>query len=127
MNTQIISAYIYAGLPPVKKKNFIFKMSDASYEVVVNIVCNRLCLSPIEVLGSTRPAHLAKARMIIFYLLSTAGKYNLCQIGREFKKHHSTILYNRDACKDWMQVDKKFKNLVESIKDDIRIATQYNG
>ena len=127
MNTQIISAYIYAGLPPIKKQDYFFTLSKMSYQIVVSVVSQRLCLNPLEILGRTKPADLAKARTIIFYILATSGKYNLCEIGREFKKHHSTILYNRNACIDWMKVDKKFKALVESIQEDIRLATQSNG
>ena len=91
------------------------------FDLVIRLVCEKLKVNREDVLSRSRKADFVGARTIIFYILCKYGDSTLKEIGRMFGKDHSTIIYARDTCQDYMDINKKYKRKVDLIIDAIKI------
>ena len=113
---------IYNGFKSTCSRLYFIPKQDDSFDVVVRIVCAKMNVNEFEVYGKSRLKDICGARHIIFYILSTSGNYTLSKISKHFGKDHSTVIHSRNACQGWIDVDPKYKKLIETLKASVELA-----
>ena len=83
---------------------------------IIDTTCRHFGIERDIILVKGKRSGIAKPRMIAIYLCAKDYETPLYMLSILFSRDHSTIIYNREECKNWMQTDKEFKKLVEEIK-----------
>lgn len=72
-----------------------------------------------EMIGSQRPRNISQARQIAMYLSRTLTQASYPEIGRAFKKDHSSVVHAYKNIEKKRQTDRDFFNEIERISDMI--------
>jgi|TARA_R110002020_G_scaffold233439_1_gene445218 chromosomal replication initiation ATPase DnaA len=64
-----------------------------SAQNIINEVCQEYNVEKKFILGPTRPSHYTIPRQEAYRRIYETGQFTLPQIGRIFKRHHTTILH----------------------------------
>lgn len=104
---------IYVGLPHVEKLNYINRL----HEVISETVAEYFNVSINSLKSASRLHEYVEARMILIYLLKTHTQMSFMGIGRYLNRHHATIMYNFQRCKELIEIDSKFRNTVLQIEE----------
>ncbi len=83
--------------------------------LIINQVCKLYFVEESVLRGSQKSKGIAEARQICMYLIRKLTNLSLPDIGKEFGKDHSTVLYN--IRKVEMQLKKGDTNLQNNIRD----------
>jgi hypothetical protein len=120
MNKEIISPYIWAGLPSkvkYKKINFESQCNESIYEMIEQI-CNILEVPHLQIYQKNRVEYLIDAKRIVVHFLRKYTKLTLNQIASVLQmKDHSSMINLLETCIQYYSNDKSFKekfNLVQS-------------
>lgn len=70
-----------------------------------------------EMIGSQRPRHISQARQIAMYLSRTLTQSSYPDIGKAFKKDHSSVVHAYKNIEKKRQTDRDFFNEIERISD----------
>jgi len=106
----IMNIEIYAGLPVRDRMLFRNNIkSDDPKEILIH-TCNMLDLNIEDVLSKKRNKEFVTARMIAIGLTCKAEIHTLKQIGKFYKRDHSTIIYNRDTFNDLVAINDRYFN-----------------
>jgi hypothetical protein len=81
----------------------------------------------------TRRRDVCDLRKIFFYMateftkmsLQTIGNYSQYR-GREKPHNHASILYSAARVKDWMSVDRSYKDEIEELRNEIKYYVDYD-
>ncbi len=86
-----------------------------SYDTVIRTTAKYFHITTDEILGESKRKEIAFARQVCMYLCSQYVKNaTMSQIGREFKRDHSTVCYALNKVEDDI---KKNENIASTIKD----------
>lgn len=69
-------------------------MSGVTLSAILDLVAERTGVTRETMLGDDRADDVSKARQLAMYLTRVLLSWSLPKIGREFKRHHSTVLYS---------------------------------
>jgi chromosomal replication initiator protein len=72
----------------------------------IRVLCEEFRLDYEEVLASYRGRYMLMHRQAFIYALRTYGGYSAVELGREFRKDHSTIIHTTDVVKGWIAVQR---------------------
>lgn len=72
-----------------------------------------------EMIGSQRPRNISQARQVAMYLSRTLTQASYPEIGRAFKKDHSSVVHAYKNIEKKRQTDRDFCNELERISDMI--------
>lgn len=87
---------------------------------VVDEVSRTTGVSIEDIYSDLRKANVAKARRIAIYVIIKVTNMSLEEIGAEFKKDHTTIMYNRDKLEQEIKQDSKLARQVNDIISNIK-------
>jgi len=120
MNKEIISPYIWAGLPEklkYKKINFDDLDKQPIYNMIESI-CNILEVPHLRIYNRDKAAYLVDAKRISVHFIHKYTKLTLNQIASIIQlKDHSSIIHLLETCIQFYENDKIFRdkfNLVQS-------------
>ena len=89
-------------------------------ETIISEVANTYNVSETDILSNRRTASLARARQVAMYIARETTGLSFKQIGENFGKDHSTVLYNVRQVEDFI-ADKPYeKALVEDIIKNLK-------
>ncbi len=89
-------------------------------ETIISEVANTYNVSESDILSNRRTAFLARARQVAMYIARETTGLSFKQIGENFGKDHSTVLYNVRQVEDFI-ADKPYeKALVEDIIKNLK-------
>ena len=83
--------------------------------LIIDQVCKLYSVEASVLRGTQKSKGIAEARQICMYLIRKLTNLSLPDIGKEFGKDHSTVLYN--IRKVEMQLKKGDTNLQNNIRD----------
>lgn len=84
--------------------------------LIVGTVAAGMGVSPMEILGRRRVPAVAQARQISMMLAGDLLDWSSVQVGAAFQRDHGTVLHARTAVFDQMEVDLRFRTLVEGFR-----------
>ncbi len=87
---------------------------------VVDEVSRTTGISVEDIYSDLRKANIAKARRIAIYVIIKVTNMSLEEIGAEFKKDHTTIMYNRDKLEEELKIDSKLARQVNDIISNVK-------
>lgn len=87
---------------------------------IVDEVSRTTGVSVDDIYSDSRKANISKARRIAIYIIIKVTNMSLEEIGAEFKKDHTTIMYNRDKLEDDMKKDSKLARQVNDIISNVK-------
>ena len=77
-----------------------------------------------EMLGSQRPRHISNARQVAMYLSRNLTQASYPDIGKAFKKDHSSVVHACNNIEKKRQNDRDFANEIERIADLIAASEE---
>ena len=89
---------------------------------IVETVCNHFNVSPSAVNGKSRRRELVVARQVSMFLAQKYTKMPASRIGKLVgNRDHSTVIHSCKHIEQLMQVDKTFRDELQSIENSFRI------
>ena len=117
-----MSAVNYMSIPGVPKtinRDRTRHINVFTPEVIINASCKYLDV-PLETLqGKCRKREFVMPRQIIMYLLVSYTDMTYLNIGKLFKKDHTTVIHSKDLVKDLISVDDSMRLRVEELRKQI--------
>src|SRR6516225_7025295 len=96
-----------------------------SPKIVQTIVAGQFGLSRAQLLGRRRLPHIVLARHIAMLLcLDVLPGASLPQVGRWFRRDHTTVLHARETMRRKIAVDPEFAEQVEELRQLIIKASE---
>ncbi len=87
---------------------------------VLDEVSRTYSVSKEEILSKSRNAEIALARQVAIYIVWKTLNLSYSDIGREFNKNHTTIIYTIEKMKDVMESDSYQKKLINDIISNLK-------
>ena len=85
-------------------------------EAIKRLVCDRYNVRPAEMDSPRRARSVARPRQVAMYLAKQLTSLSLPDIGREFGRDHSTVLYGVRKIEGLMKDDKALAEEVEALR-----------
>lgn len=76
---------------------------------IMGIVCRATGLTPEYIKMKTKDQEILVPRQMCMYLAHLYSKKSLAEIGRYFGKDHATVLHSSKKIKDYLYIDKSFR------------------
>lgn len=87
---------------------------------IVTEVSRTTGISVEDIYSKIQKAKISDARKIAFYVIRKVTNMSYEEIGEEFNKHHSTVMYNIEQIEKRMQIDSKLARNVNDIINNIK-------
>lgn len=95
-------------------KQIIREKKEASPSLIISEVCRFYSIEESVIRSTQKTKGTAEARQVAMYLIRKMTNLSLPDIGKEFGKNHTTVLY---ACN---RVEKELTNPTNGLRDNIR-------
>lgn len=110
-----VSYWLVPDLFRYKGKNIVVHTS-----FIEGLVIKEFRITYGELIGGTRTLQIARARHLVFYLMSLYTNLHLRQIGSLMGgRHHSTVIYGIRSIKDAIETEPDFAKIVKRIEQKI--------
>lgn len=73
-----------------------------------------------DIYGKLQKANISHARKMTFYVIRKVTNMSYEAIGEEFKKHHSTVMYNINEIEKEMEKDSKLERQINNIISNVK-------
>jgi chromosomal replication initiator protein len=87
---------------------------------IIDEVCRTTGVSSENIYSEIRKANISHARKITFYVVRQITGMSYEDIGKEFSKHHSTVMYNINQIEDEIQKNSKLSRQINDIISNIK-------
>lgn len=118
-----MTPFVFVGLTRVKKEAFMKGRYLIRETVILKSICLHLRIALGDMKSQSRKPELVAGRHIAAGLLKEHTKLNLTEIGLLIGRDHSTVVYSIKMYEQRMEVDKKFRGVVEKIKAKLCMNT----
>lgn len=87
---------------------------------IVEEVSRTTGISVDDIYSKLQKANISHARKITFYVVRKVTNMSYEDIGTEFKKHHSTVMYNIDQIEKEIETDTKLARQIQDIISNVK-------
>lgn len=87
---------------------------------IVEEVSRTTGISVEDIYSKAQKANISHARKITFYVIRKVTDMSYEDIGAEFKKHHSTVIYNVEQIEQEMQKNSKLARQINDIINNVK-------
>ena len=87
---------------------------------IVEEVSRTTGISVDDIYSKLQKANISHARKITFYVVRKVTNMSYEDIGTEFKKHHSTVMYNIDQIEKEIETDSKLARQIQDIISNVK-------
>ncbi len=87
---------------------------------IVEEVSRTTGISVDDIYSKLQKANISHARKITFYVVRKVTNMSYEDIGAEFKKHHSTVMYNIDQIEKEIETDTKLARQIQDIISNVK-------
>ena len=88
---------------------------------IVDEVSRTTGISVEDIYSKVQKANISHARKITFYVVRKVTNMSYEDIGAEFKKHHSTVMYNIDQIEKEIEKNSKLSRQINDIISNVKI------
>lgn len=107
---------LYVGLKPTDQNKVLLKAKKTTKENILATVAYIYGISQVELISPSRKIPLPEARCICIGLILKFNQVTVMDMGKIMgKRHHSTIIYNRELFEDLFNSDKPFTRKVKQV------------
>ncbi len=94
-----------------------------SIDVIQKVVAGRFGLSVSDLAARNNSRDIAHPRQIAMYLCKKLTKSSLTEIGKAFKKHHTTVMHGIAKIERDIANDKDLTAIVNGLVEKVRVST----
>lgn len=100
------------------------RVSAVSYDTkrLIATVAAHLNVAPASITGTARNKEIARARLIVMYLLHEDTWLTWCAIGHALGRDHSTVMHGHARITELLPQDRPLQLAIEAIRRDMRHA-----
>ncbi len=91
------------------------KIQYASEQKIIDAVCEFFAISPEELMSKSRAQRIAIPRHYAIYLMRAKTELSTTEIGRIFKRDHSTILHSEKTINNLREVEPSTERIITDI------------
>ncbi len=100
------------------------KTENVSIDRIIKAVAENFKISSSDIRGRKRTKNIAWPRQIAMYIINHLGEYSMNEIGNEFGKDHTTVIYAIQKVEDSIKSNPTLEPLIQKIEADIIEATE---
>jgi chromosomal replication initiator protein len=91
-----------------------------SFELIAETVCRFYNLDEELLYGKSRKREISDARQLVMYLTKKSTQMSSTNIGLKLSRDHATVLHACKQIEQRLSIEKKFRNEVEMIQNELR-------
>jgi len=99
------------------------KQENVSIDRVIKAVAEYFNLSSGDIRGRKRTKNIAWPRQIAMYIINHLGEYSMNEIGNEFGKDHTTVIYAIQKVEDSIKSNPSLEPIIQKIEAQIYEAS----
>lgn len=107
---------IYCGLKRDIRYSFLNGYTDESKEKIIQVVAGYFNLMKSDLQSKTRRHDISWPRQIAMYFIRKKTGICLAEIGRIFRKDHSTVIYAINQVGNMRDTNKKIRYELENLE-----------
>jgi chromosomal replication initiator protein len=114
-----MTPYIFAGIEPnlqIKFRRSLYMTDELMMQNIVNTVFNYFDINCDLASAMIKTNEIAQPRKIAMYFIRKKTKLSTKEIGRFFKRDHSTVIYATQSIDGYIDIDPKFKVDMDEIE-----------
>lgn len=100
------------------------KQENLSIDRMIKAVAEYFNLTSGEIRGRKRTKNIAWPRQIAMYIINHLGEYSMNEIGNEFGKDHTTVIYAIQKVEDSIKSDPTVEPVIQKIEASIMEASE---
>ena len=97
---------------------------NVSIDRIIKIVAEHFNISSSDIRGRKRTKNIAWPRQIAMYIINDLGEFSMNEIGSEFGKDHTTVIYAIQKVEDSIKSNPALEPLIQKIESNIRKASE---
>lgn len=98
------------------------RVPAASYDTqqLIATVAAHMNVAPTAITGTARNKEIARARLLVMYVLREDTSATWCGIGRVLRRDHSTVMHGHARIAELVPRDRPLRLTLEAIRSDLR-------
>lgn len=96
------------------------KQENLSMDRVIKAVANYFNISSGDIRGKKRTKNIAWPRQVAIYIIDQLGEYSMNEIGNEFGKDHTTVMYAKKKVEETIKANPILEPAIQKIIESVR-------
>ncbi len=96
------------------------KQENLSMDRVIKAVANYFNISSGDIRGKKRTKNIAWPRQVAIYIIDQLGEYSMNEIGNEFGKDHTTVMYAKKKVEETIKANPILETAIQKIIESVR-------
>ena len=100
------------------------KPENVSVDRIIKAVAEAFNISSSDIRGRKRTKNIAWPRQIAMYIINHMCEYSMNEIGNEFQKDHTTVIYAIQKVEDSIKSNSMLEPLIQKIEASVKEASE---
>ena len=100
------------------------KQENVSIDRIIKAVAEYFNISSGDIRGRKRTKNIAWPRQIAMYIINHLGEYSMNEIGNEFGKDHTTVIYAIQKVEDSIKSNPTLEPVIQKIEASLKDASE---
>ena len=100
------------------------KPENISVDRIIKAVAEVFNISSSDIRGRKRTKNIAWPRQIAMYIINHMCEYSMNEIGNEFQKDHTTVIYAIQKVEDSIKSNSTLEPLIQKIEETVKEASE---
>ncbi|MBR5672105.1 MAG: chromosomal replication initiator protein DnaA [Spirochaetales bacterium] len=100
------------------------KPENVSIDRIIKAVAEAFNISSSDIRGRKRTKNIAWPRQIAMYIINHMCEYSMNEIGNEFGKDHTTVIYAIQKVEDSIKSNPTLEPLIQKIEENVKEASE---
>ncbi len=97
---------------------------NVSIDRIIKAVAENFNIASSDIRGRKRTKNIAWPRQIAMYIINHLGEYSMNEIGNEFGKDHTTVIYAIQKVEDSIKSNPTIEPMIQKIEAEIKEASE---
>lgn len=101
----------------------VSRQENVSVDRIIKAVAEAFNISSSDIRGKKRTKNIAWPRQVAMYIINHLGEYSMNEIGNEFSRDHTTVIYAIQKVEDSIKSNPMLEPLIQKIEENLRVAS----
>ena len=102
----------------------VSKQENVSIDRIIKAVAEYFNISSSDIRGRKRTKNIAWPRQVAMYIINHLGEYSMNEIGNEFGKDHTTVIYAIQKVEDSIKSNPMLEPTIQKIEASVKEASE---
>ena len=102
----------------------VTRPENVSIDRIIKAVAENFNIASSDIRGRKRTKNIAWPRQIAMYIINHLGEYSMNEIGNEFGKDHTTVIYAIQKVEDSIKSNPMLEPMIQKIEAEIKEASE---